>query len=102
VVVVEGHREVKREIAELYIPEPGRRVYYLGNVVKVERFIPRVKAFRVNGVDRYGAVQILLPKDCIGKPVYAIVYVIVDELGSEVIDESKFRLRRGTPLLKVI
>jgi hypothetical protein len=103
-MVVDGHREVVQGKAELYIPEPGKRVRYFGDVIKVERVIPRVKALRINGVPRYGAIQIILPKDCIGKPAYVIVYVLneVDKLGSEVVDEDKLKLRGGTPIIRVI
>jgi len=103
-MIVDGYREVEQRKAELYIPEPGKRVKYLGDVVKVERVIPRVKALRINGVPRYGSIQIILPKDCIGKPAYAVVYVLneVDKLGSEVIDEDEFKLRGRTPIIRVI
>jgi hypothetical protein len=101
--IVEGYREVKRETAELYIPEPGKRIHYLGSVIKVERFIPQVKALRINGVVRYGSIQIVLPRDCVGKPVYVVAYVIneVGKLGSEVISEDQFKLRGRTPIIRV-
>jgi hypothetical protein len=105
VVVVSGYREVVRGKAELYIPEPGKRVRYLGDVVKVERVIPRVKALRINGVPRYGSIQIILPKDCIGKPAYVIVYVLneVDKLGRELMSEGEYVLKRErTPIIRVI
>jgi hypothetical protein len=84
-------REVKREVAELHIPEPGKRITYYGGVVKVERVIPRVKPFRIRGVTRYGAIQIILPRDCVDKPAYVIVYVL---------SESDKWFPR-TPLIKV-
>jgi hypothetical protein len=90
-VVEMGFREVKREFAELHIPEPGKRITYCGCVIKVERFIPRVKPFKVRGIIRYGAVQIILPKEAVDKPVYAIVYVL---------SESEKWYPR-TPLIKV-
>jgi hypothetical protein len=71
-------REVKREVAELNIPEPGKRIVYYGHVVRVERVIPRVKPFRIRGITRYGAIQIILPRDCVDKPAYVIVYVLSD------------------------
>jgi hypothetical protein len=103
-MVVDGYREVKQGKTELYIPEPGKRVRYLGDVVKVERVIPRVKALRINGVPRYGSIQIILPKDCIGKPAYVVVYVLneVDKLGGEIISEDEFKLRRTTPIIRVV
>jgi hypothetical protein len=71
-------REVKRETARLSIPEPGKRIDYYGCVVRVERVIPRVKPFRLKGVVRYGAVQIILPKEAVDKPAYVVVYVLCD------------------------
>ncbi len=102
---MKGCKEVKHETVELYIPEPGRRIRYYGDVVKVERVIPRVKAYRIRGVVRYGSIQIILPRECVGKPAYVIVYVLgeTDKLGSEVIDEDQYRLRKErTPLIRVV
>jgi hypothetical protein len=72
-------KEIKEEVAELDIPDPGKRIRYCGHVIRVERVIPRVKPLRMHGVLRYGSIQIILPKDCVDKPAYVIVYVLSDK-----------------------
>jgi hypothetical protein len=96
VELVENFRRVEHETTELHIPEPGKRITYYGDVVKVERVIPRVKAVRVNGVVRYGAIQIILPKECIDKPAYVKVYILSDK------DKLKSGETPRTPLIRVI
>jgi hypothetical protein len=78
-VIFVEFREVKEENAELSIPEPGFRLKYYGHVVRVERVIPRVKPFKIKGHVRYGTIQIILPKQCVDKPAYVIVYVLTDK-----------------------
>jgi hypothetical protein len=100
-VVVVGYREVKRETAELSIPEPGKRIQYYGHVVRVERFIPRVKPVRIHGVVRYGAIQIVLPRDCVDRPAYVIVYVLSDREKLYLPEPSVSPPSGRTPLIKV-
>jgi hypothetical protein len=105
VIGVTDYREVKRETAELYVPEPGFRIRYYGPVVKVERVIPRVKPVRIHGIVRYGAIQIILPRDCVDKPAYVIVYILSDKekLGSESqLSSERPEDRSRNPLIRVI
>jgi len=102
VIGVGDFKEVKRETAELSIPEPGKRIQYCGHVVKVERVIPRVKPVRIHGIVRYGAIQIVLPRDCVDKPAYVIVYVLSDKERLSPSVESLERAPTGrTPLIRV-
>jgi hypothetical protein len=96
-VIEVDFREIKRETAQLNIPDPGKRITYYGCVIRVERVIPRVKPFRIRGVTRYGAVQIVLPKEAVDKPAYVIVYVLCDKDQYFVPETSAGR----SPLVKV-
>jgi len=98
------YREVKRETVELSIPEPGKRIEYYGAVVKVERVIPRVKPVRVHGIVRYGAIQIILPRDCVDKPAYVVVYVLSekDKLSRSIESFERKDYEPKTPLYKVV
>jgi hypothetical protein len=86
------HREVKYETTELHIPEPGKRILYCGHVVRVERVIPRVKPLKYRGVVRYGSIQIVLPRECVDKPAFVVVYVLMEK-------EKLYEPR--TPLIRV-
>jgi hypothetical protein len=48
-------------------------------VKEFEKFVKRIGVFRSRGKERYGYIQILIPKEYIGKSAYVKVYVYEEE-----------------------
>lgn len=48
----------------------------LGHVVMIERIVERIKPLRKRGVLRYGLIQIVVPKQFVNRPAFAVVYIM--------------------------
>jgi hypothetical protein len=55
----------------------------VGVVKRIEKYIEKVKPLRIKGRERYGLVQVVVPREYVGKPAYVVVYVLEEEITSK-------------------
>jgi hypothetical protein len=51
----------------------------LGHVVMIERIVNRIKPLRKRGVLKYGLIQIVVPKQYVNRPAFAVIYIMLEK-----------------------
>ena len=52
-------------------------------VKRIDKYIAKVRPFRIKGRERYGLVQVVVPREYIGKPAYVVIYILEEEITSK-------------------